>query len=508
MRTPACPLRFLQKIKFDRGGLVRRSVKETNMATEHMDAEEWWSAKKKVMLEYIKGNPLCLGTSQETMSFVKTLLQRGDKAASRSAADCLSVRAKCWKYIVNEVRHIPGIYPECTSLEDIPGEAAAAELQGLAHAVSQGEGRAVEDLESSSAHELRLEVLRLDGELRLARESAAAAEAARVEEARVASEEAENLRAQVENLRQELSAAVEGAAAAAAEAAAAATAAAAAAAVPSSPVRGAGIRAVKALSADDAGVGKKRISEMSMMERQEHWLRQRKEKRELKERTKREAEDAEIAKANAKKAEEKRRRASKWDHVRSRISEIAKQEKPDAKANTSAKQKSKPKPKPPIRRKRASKVKARPSSLLSSCQDMLQKNHSVKMTADEVGEHAPPLAPQMASLTPTPTPTDARKAAIAAAAATPAAAEVAATTTVTNNPEEKPEKETAKADFQFDKVGTTKEKGRFTIRDSSDFAIDSMYRRRDLRARKKASPFLWGGLNQEVRKRPLPSSLI
>ena len=514
-------------------------------------AGTWWDDKRDHFLHWLRCNPLRLGIGADSVTFIKAQLKRGDENVSR--------RATCWRHVVVELLStgVPGLDADLLSTAEIPAEAQRVDLSAVLDTVPttlDGKAATVEALEAAGTTDaaLRSEVVRLaseraallqrmqqnDQEMREAMEARADSDKA----LRAGTERLQASEARVAELEahvKQLCASVKSAKNAAASTASADGAAAA----------GSGVAAVKALatasscpsSAEDnnktkAAAPAVNLRAMSMLERQEHMLQQRKLKREEALRLKQQQEDAEEQRGRDERAAAAKLRASKWDHVRSRLHDVVKTgEKSSSevssrrKSNTSAaggsgsgsgsatsvgskwgkvrgsikaaaafksgakKQRRSSKP----RRSSAAKDKDAKPSLLDMCKSMLgdkAKDATGKTAENEgvtgvskpadIATGALREEEDLADPPPTPTPNQTPGRAMALPPAVVAEAEKA---TVADEETEAPAPADAVPALTphegfFCKTGTNAIKGKHVIQDAMPFNIDTFFRKRDKNA--------------------------
>lgn len=367
MATPSSPLSPLQ---FGRGGLVKKRFRRSNLGnmrtskenavnapqcdgdaaapktTKHDSSaivapstidtaittpaaiDQWWADKRDHFRHWLRCNPLRLGIGADSVRFIKDQLNRGDQNPSRQAT--------CWRHVVVELLStgVPGLDPELLSVAEIPDKAdgldMAAVLNTVPSLVDGSKGPPLEaQLAGASPESLRREVVRLatertlileniavkDSEAEEAVASAAIAESDRdaaVSELAAARDSLSLKESRISELEARL-------------------------ATPSvSGAAGSGVAAVKALQRPSSaeGINDKSatveasvsvdIRSMSMLDRQEHFLKQRNIKRAETLRLRKEKEEEEERRMRDEKAAASKLRTSKFDHVRSRVHETAK----------------------------------------------------------------------------------------------------------------------------------------------------------------------------------------
>ena len=354
-KTPLTPL---EPLVFARGGMVKKrfrrkaiitqansenqpngttnSIQTTDNSNNNNDhPQQWWSDKRDHFLHWLRCNPLRLGISADSVTFIKDQLKRGDEKKDR--------RSTCWRHVVVELLSlgVPGLDDELLSIAEIPKakyddinmndllDAPPSVLQGTAATTTT-----VLSLEEISIETLRTEIVRLGKERLLLRTTlqekddmatAATEKEATARQACVLAQGALTsgleLQTSQANRIQELTKEMKELKKQIANGPPSTTTC-----TEDSNIAGSGIAAVKALSARPSSAGETvasvDISSMTMLERQQHFSNLRTKKRDDAMAKKKQEEEEEMKRGADERKAAAARRNSNWNHVRSRLHDV------------------------------------------------------------------------------------------------------------------------------------------------------------------------------------------
>lgn len=312
---------------------TNNGLNSTESSPDETTKSDWWADKRDHFLHWLRCNPLRLGIGADSVKFIKGQLERGDEDEGR--------RATCWRHVVVELLStgVPGLDPELLSVAEIPVKAEKVDMAAVLNTLGStldGSTLSEDALTEVSSESLKRELVRLSKE----RESILAEAAKQAESAKNAAEERDAARAerdaaasQLEDVQENLDAKALRISDLEARLASASKVNA------TSGAAGSGVAAVKALSSNGSPASSENsqdkpasptgskasvdLQTMSMLERQEHFLKQRNKKRAEREQARLAKEEEEEKRARDEKLAANKLRTSKWDHVRSRLHEVA-----------------------------------------------------------------------------------------------------------------------------------------------------------------------------------------